>query len=377
AEPAPQAAATPAVPAIPAPSTLPAATAVATPPPGAKATELPNSLQAAGTPVPSSEISGMSRDFTGGSMTYTFQLKTDCTIALHPPYTLEMLKTDLERWGVSPHLHYQRLGASHGGKSFFVVEAARHRNKGINPALPFVVLLAREHGNEPAVNWVVRGLIDRLLANDGHTTLDRLRLVLFPFVNQDGATQGMTVDPYTGLDVGNDFGRAGTRPPGSPGGSGEGLAGGGLTSAPATVGGGEIAGGVEFKLPETRLLYKFVAEQIRAGRHCLGAISLHQPHGGQENIWPVYYLGPGRNCLDRSLTGFQQALHRHTRRFTHAIPDFWPIRVSVGRFDHDFGIPGVTLEINPHCARHPLSVPDLLALGADLADTLGDWAGPA
>ncbi|HTL52974.1 MAG TPA: hypothetical protein VL860_10395, partial [Planctomycetota bacterium] len=130
AEPAPQAAATPAVPATPAPSTLPAATAVATPPPGAKATELPKSLQAAGTPVPSSEIAGMSRDFTGGSMTYTFHLKSDCTVALHPPYTLEMLKTDLERWGVSPHLHYQRLGASHGGKSFFVVEAARHRNKG-------------------------------------------------------------------------------------------------------------------------------------------------------------------------------------------------------------------------------------------------------
>lgn len=331
-------------------------------------------------------------------MTYRFFLKGDCTVALHPPYTAEMLKADLERWGLSPHLHYQRLGASHGGKSFFVVDAARHRAKGINPALPFLVLLAREHGVEPAVNWVVRGLMDRLLAGDGHPALDRLRLVLFPFINQDGAYQGMTVDPHTGMDVGNDFGRAGSpAATGSLLGAANPLGSGSLSSSNAPLGAGQSASGAanppasdaagspngngggasgrsdnspEFKLPESRMIYRYVADQIRAGRHCLGALSLHQPHGGQENIWPVYYLGPGRNCLDPALTAFQRALQQHTRRFTHTTPDFWPLRVSVGRFDHDFGIPGVTLEINPHCSRNPLSVAGLEALGAALADVL-------
>lgn len=326
---------------------------VPTPAPTAQAssTTMPTSR-----PIAAPENLGPLRpDFTGGTVTYRFHLTGDCTVALHPPYTHEHCHADLERWGMSPDLHYQRLGASHGGRSFFVVEAARHRAKGVNPQLPFAVLLVREHGVDAAVNWVLRGLIDRLLTDPAVHTLDRLSLIVFPFVNQDAAYLGRTVDPHTGLDLSNDFGR-------NP------------AAMPATPAGG---GAPEFKLPESRMVYRYVADQLRAGRRCLGAISLQQPHGPQENVGPIYYLGPARHCQDPAFTALQRALHQHTRRFTHATPDFWPSRVCAGRFDHDFGIPALTLEINPHCARHPLSLADLQQLGGELAVALAAWAATA
>jgi predicted deacylase len=72
------------------------------------------------------------------------------------------------------------------------------------PAAPHHVLLrARAHPWEPGGNWVVEGLIRRLLQDDdgARRYLDRYALYVLPMANKDGVARGRTRFNLRGMDL--------------------------------------------------------------------------------------------------------------------------------------------------------------------------------
>jgi len=66
-----------------------------------------------------------------------------------------------------------------------------------------VFLRARAHPWEPGGNWVIEGLVRRLLDNDEHAQrcLDRYCLYLLPMANKDGVARGRTRFNMRGMDL--------------------------------------------------------------------------------------------------------------------------------------------------------------------------------
>jgi predicted deacylase len=78
------------------------------------------------------------------------------------------------------------------------------------PQAPFRVFLrARAHPWEAGGNWVVEGLIQRLLREDetARKYLDRFCLYLLPMANKDGVARGLTRFNLRGRDLNRDWNR--------------------------------------------------------------------------------------------------------------------------------------------------------------------------
>ena len=77
-----------------------------------------------------------------------------------------------------------------------------------NPGAPFRVFLrARAHAWEPGGNWVVEGLVHRLLENDAEARkyLERYCVYILPMANKDGVALGRTRFNMQGKDLNRDW----------------------------------------------------------------------------------------------------------------------------------------------------------------------------
>lgn len=118
-------------------------------------------------------------------------------VARVEPYRL----SDLERWlsaiRKSPLVEVSAIGETAEGRGLEIVRVGR-------PDAPYRVFLrARAHAWEPGGNWVVEGVVGRLLRGDDEARrfLDRYCVYVLPMANKDGVALGRTRFNVRGKDL--------------------------------------------------------------------------------------------------------------------------------------------------------------------------------
>ncbi|QEH39087.1 Zinc carboxypeptidase [Aquisphaera giovannonii] len=124
-------------------------------------------------------------------------------VARAEPYRL----SDLEGWLASiaknPLVEVTPVGRTAEGRGLEVVRVGR-------PDAPHRVFLrARAHPWEPGGNWVIQGLVERLLRGDDEATryLERYCVYALPMANKDGVARGRTRFNLRGKDLNRDWDR--------------------------------------------------------------------------------------------------------------------------------------------------------------------------
>jgi lysophospholipase L1-like esterase len=118
-------------------------------------------------------------------------------VARVEPYRL----SDLEKWLKSieghPLVEITPIGKTVEGRGLEILRVGR-------PDAPYRVFLrARAHPWEPGGNWVVQGLVDRLLRGDDEAKryLERYCVYVLPMANKDGVARGGTRFNLRGKDL--------------------------------------------------------------------------------------------------------------------------------------------------------------------------------
>jgi hypothetical protein len=117
------------------------------------------------------------------------------------PYRLSDLQRRLASLAANPLAEVTPIGRTVTGLPLEIVRIGQ-------PKAPHHVFLrARAHPWETGGNWVMEGLIDRLLANDdaARSYRDRYCLWLMPMANKDGVVRGWTRFNHQGKDLNRDW----------------------------------------------------------------------------------------------------------------------------------------------------------------------------
>ena len=118
-------------------------------------------------------------------------------VARLEPYRLSDLDKFLEAIGQHPQVAITEIGRTVEGRPLEIVrvgnEAAPHR----------ILLRARAHPWEPGGNWVIEGLVRRLLEDDPRSEafLERYCVYVMPMANKDGVARGWTRFNFQGKDL--------------------------------------------------------------------------------------------------------------------------------------------------------------------------------
>lgn len=118
-------------------------------------------------------------------------------VARVEPYRLSDYETFLTRIKGNPKVQVDTIGCSVEGRPLEIVRVGY-------PAAPKRVFMrARAHPWEPGGNWVLEGLVDRLLSSelDGGRLLSRYCVYLMPMANKDGVARGRTRFNLRGMDL--------------------------------------------------------------------------------------------------------------------------------------------------------------------------------
>lgn len=118
-------------------------------------------------------------------------------VARAEPYRLSDLARWLQNIGRSPLVAITTIGRTAEGRPLEIVRVGRED-------APYRVFLrARAHPWEPGGNWVVQGLVRRLLSGDAEAKgyLDRYCLYVLPMANKDGVQRGRTRFNLRGKDL--------------------------------------------------------------------------------------------------------------------------------------------------------------------------------
>jgi hypothetical protein len=193
-------------------------------------------------------------------------------VARVEPYRLSDLDRLLADVRQHAQAHVKRIGKTAEGRLLEVLqigsESAPHR----------VFVRARAHPWEAGGNWVVEGLVRRLLRGDAEaeTFLRRYCLYVMPMANKDGVARGRTRFNVRGKDLNRNWDK-----PADP----------------------QLA-------PENAALEAWLEEMIRAGRPPQLAIDLHNDGRGLLHISrpPVAHL---RRHVERMAT-LEKLLRKHT-----------------------------------------------------------------
>ena len=113
---------------------------------------------------------------------------------------LELLKTDLGR---SPQVQITTIGKTVEGRPLEMIRVGRP------DAAHRVLLRARAHPWEPGGNWVVEGLLRRLVQDDdtARRWLARYCVYVMPMANKDGVARGLTRFNLQGKDLNRQWDR--------------------------------------------------------------------------------------------------------------------------------------------------------------------------
>ncbi len=167
-------------------------------------------------------------------------------VARLEPYRISDLDRFLRTIQGHSSVEISRIGRTVEGRDLEIVRVG-------SPEAPYRVLLrARAHPWEPGGNWVVQGLIRRLLRGDeaARRYLERYCVYALPMANKDGVAHGRTRFNLKGLDLNRNWDR-----PADP----------------------DLA-------PENRALELWIEATIQAGRRPDLAIDFHNDEGGLLHI---------------------------------------------------------------------------------------------
>jgi hypothetical protein len=124
-------------------------------------------------------------------------------VARLEPYRLSDLARLLESIQGDPRVEVTRIGKTVEGRDLEIIRVGK-------PDAPCRVLVrARAHPWEPGGNWVVQGLIRRLLKDDeaARRYLERYCVYVMPMANKDGVARGRTRFNLQGKDLNRDWDR--------------------------------------------------------------------------------------------------------------------------------------------------------------------------
>ena len=193
-------------------------------------------------------------------------------VARAEPYRLSDLENWLESIRPSPLVEITPIGETAEGRGLEIVRVGRED-------APYRVFLrARAHPWEPGGNWVVQGLVDRLLKGDEEAEkhLARYCVYVLPMANKDGVARGRTRFNLRGKDLNRNWDR-----PADP----------------------DLA-------PENRALEAWLEGAIRRGRRPHLALEMHNDGNGK-----LHVSRPPVPDLDRHLERMktlEALLRKHT-----------------------------------------------------------------
>jgi lysophospholipase L1-like esterase len=232
----------------------------------------------------------------------------DLYVARVEPYRL----SDLEKWLASirrhPLVEITPIGETVEGRGLEVIRVG-------HPDAPYRVFLrARAHPWEPGGNWVIQGLVDRLLNGDDQARryLERYAVYVLPMANKDGVARGRTRFNLRGKDLNRDWDR-----PADP-----------------------------FLSPENHALEAWLESMIGRGRRPHLALELHNDGNGQLHVSRPPVADLARH-LDR-MTVLESLLRRHTwftegstkESFRNAgtLGEGWLERYGIDAAVHEFNV---------------------------------------
>ncbi len=227
-------------------------------------------------------------------------------VARIEPYRISDLDHLLNLIRQKPVVEIKEIGRTRGGRELEMIRVG-------DPQAPFRVFVrARAHPWESGGNWVVQGLLLRLIEDDADARrfLGRYCLYVVPMANKDGVARGMTRFTPQGIDLNRNWDK-----PANP----------------------ELS-------PENHALEQWLDGMIKAGRRPHLAIDLHNDGGGQLHI-----SRPAAPNLDQHLhrmAAFEKLLVRHTWftegstkatfRNPGSLGDGWLERFGVDAVVHEF-----------------------------------------
>jgi len=243
-------------------------------------------------------------------------------VARIEPYRLSDLDRLLDSIRPNPLVEIAPIGQTAGGRGLEIVRVGRadapHR----------VFVRARAHPWESGGNWVVQGLVRRLLSDDAvaKAWLAHGCVWILPMANKDGVARGMTRFNLNGKDLNRNWDKP---------------------ADPALA-------------PENAALETWLDGMTRAGRRPQLALELHNDGGGLLHI-----SRPDVPDLDRHLARmqrFEDLLRKHTWFTEGATKASFRNPGSLGDgWLERFGIDAAVLELNcnriagldaPACGRH-------------------------
>ncbi len=227
-------------------------------------------------------------------------------VARVEPYRISDVERLLDSIRKHPQVEIGVIGKTVGGRDLEIIRIG-------NPAAPHRVFLrARAHPWEAGSNWVVEGLIRRLLSDeaDAKEFLSRYCVWIMPMANKDGVALGRTRFNLRGKDLNRNWDK------------------------PADA---ELA-------PENHALEKWLEGMIAAGRKPELALELHNDGNGKLHISrpPV----PNLEEHVARMTRFEQLLRRHTWftegstggtfRNSGTLGEGWLMRYGIDAAVHEF-----------------------------------------
>jgi hypothetical protein len=227
-------------------------------------------------------------------------------IARIQPYRISDLEKFLAAIRTNPLVSIAPIGKTVQGRELEIVRIG-------NPRAPHRVFLrARAHPWEPGGNWVVQGLVNRLLRGDAVAKgyLERYCVYVMPMANKDGVAEGRTRFNLLGKDLNRDWDR-----PANP----------------------------EFA-PENAALERWLEQMIAAGQKPHLAMELHNDGGGRLHIsrppvpdLPRHLERMGvLEALLRKHTWFAEGITSGSFRNSGTLGDGWLERYQIDAVVHEF-----------------------------------------
>lgn len=135
---------------------------------------------------------------------FPVRMQGECLyVARLEPYRISELQRLKERIEAHPLVSITEIGRTVEQRELEIIRVGR-------PSAPRRILIrARAHPWEPGGNWVVEGLIDRLLSEDeaARRYLARYCVYVMPMANKDGVARGMTRFNLRGMDLNRNWDR--------------------------------------------------------------------------------------------------------------------------------------------------------------------------
>jgi len=229
-------------------------------------------------------------------------------VARVEPYRL----SDLEKWLATirpnPLVGITTIGKTAEGRPLEIVRVGR-------PEAPYRVFLrARAHPWEPGGNWVVTGLVNRLLKDDAEAKKDLAMYCVYvmPMANKDGVARGRTRFNLRGKDLNRDWDH-----PADP-----------------------------VLAPENHALEAWLEGMIKRGQAPHLALELHNDGSGLLHISRPPVAGLGRyldrmktlEALLRKHTWFTEGSTNESFRNSGTLGDGWLERYGIDAAVHEFNV---------------------------------------